>query len=56
MAGGMEGKVSCELYESARYVRAAIFVRHGNTKLFVHVASLYNENTGHKEVIKKNEK
>ena len=53
LAGGMEGKASCELYESARYVRAAIPVRHGNRKLFVHVASLYNENTGHNEVIKK---
>ena len=53
MAGGMEGTSSCELYESARYVRAAIPVRHGNRKLFVHVASLYNENTGHNEVIKK---
>ena len=28
-------------------------VRHGNRKLFIHVASLYNENTGHMEVIKK---
>ena len=35
LAGGMEGKASCELYESARYVRAAIPVRHGNRKLFV---------------------
>ena len=50
LAGGMEGKASCELYESARYVRAAIPVRHGNRKLFIHVAS---ENTGHNEVIKK---
>ena len=33
--------------------RAAIPVRHGNRKLFIHVASLYNENTGHNEVIKK---
>ena len=49
----MEGKASCELYELARYVRAAIPVRHGNRKLFVHVASLYHENTGHSEVIKK---
>ena len=32
LAGGMEGKASCELYESARYVRAAIPVRHGNTR------------------------
>ena len=48
----MEGKASCELYESARYVRAAIPVRHGNRKLFIHVASLYNGNTGHNEVIK----
>ena len=53
LAGGMEGKASCELYESARYVRVAIPVRHGNRNLFVHVASLYNENTGHNEVIKK---
>ena len=53
LAGGMEGKASCELYESARYVRAAIPVRNGNRKLFVHVASLYNENTGHNAVIKK---
>ena len=53
LAGGMEGKASCELYESTRYVRAAIPVRHGNRKLFIHVASLYNEHTGHTEVIKK---
>ena len=53
LAGGMEGKASCELYESAKYLRAAIPVRHGNRKLFVHGASLYNENTGHNEVIKK---
>ena len=30
-----------------------IFVRHGDRKLFVHVASLYDETTGHEEVIKK---
>ena len=53
LAGGMEGKALCELYESTRYVRAAIPVKHGNRKLFIHVASLYNENTGHTEVIKK---
>ena len=52
LSGGMEGKAWCELCESARYVRAAIPVSHGNRKLFVHVASLCNENTGHKEVIK----
>ena len=39
LAGGMEGNVSCELEESARYVRADILVRHGDRKLFVHVAS-----------------
>ena len=33
-------------------MRGAIFVRHGNTELFMQVASLYNENKGHKEVIK----
>ena len=53
LAGGMEGKASCELYEPTRCVRAAIPVRHGNRKLFIHVASLYNEHTGHTEVIKK---
>ena len=44
LAGGMEGKASCELYESTRYVRAAIPVRHGNRKLFIHVASLSTMN------------
>ena len=53
LAGGMEGTASTELYESARYVRAAIPVRHGNRKLFVHVASLYNESTNHNEEAKK---
>ena len=52
LAGGMEGKASCDLNESATHVRAANPVRHGNRKLFVHVASLNNENTGHNEVIK----
>ena len=55
LAGGMEGKTLCELYESARYVRAAIPVRHGNRKLFIHVASLYNENTRSQRSYQENE-
>ena len=53
LAGGMEGTTSTELYESGRYVSAAVLVRHGNRKLFVHVASLCNESTNQNEVAKK---
>ena len=53
LAGGMEGTTSTDLYESGRYVRAAIPVTHGNRKLFVHVASLYNESTNQNEIAKK---
>ena len=53
LAGGMEGTSSTELYESGRYVSAAVPVRNGNRKLFVHVASLCNESTNQNEIAKK---